>query len=176
MAYTTNPAMPKLRARAVEMVRSGKSIREVARHFGFEPSTISRWMKKVPLGGSSVIPTVPSIAKSHPNRIPKVVRERIRALRIQLNGRCGEVIFDHLKDEGFKISLRSVHRELDRMGMLKKRNGWKKQHIYPARPNAVKPGDLVQIDTGTYRKKGWLKILPLHPYRCLLKMEFCLGF
>jgi len=35
MAYTTNPNLPKLRAEAMLMVRSGRSIIEAARHFGF---------------------------------------------------------------------------------------------------------------------------------------------
>ncbi|KKP32604.1 MAG: hypothetical protein UR22_C0009G0031 [Parcubacteria group bacterium GW2011_GWC2_32_10] len=34
MAYTTNPKVPRLRVRAVNIVRSGKSISQVARYFG----------------------------------------------------------------------------------------------------------------------------------------------
>ena len=48
MPYTTNPKMPKLRAKAVNLViLEGWSIRQVARHFGFNPSTISKWVKKI---------------------------------------------------------------------------------------------------------------------------------
>lgn len=36
MAYTTNPRMPELRAKAVDKVRSGKSVSEVARYFGWK--------------------------------------------------------------------------------------------------------------------------------------------
>jgi len=37
MAYTSNPKLPKLRMEAVRLVRSGQSIRQVARHYGYEP-------------------------------------------------------------------------------------------------------------------------------------------
>jgi hypothetical protein len=36
MSYTKNENVPKVRAYAVRMVRSGKSTREVARYFGYE--------------------------------------------------------------------------------------------------------------------------------------------
>lgn len=153
MPYTTNPALPRLRAQAVLMVRDGKSIRQVARYFGFQPSTILRWNKKVPKGGASSIPTKSSRPKRHPKRINEEIRQRIKALRIKLKGRCGEIIHQHLLEEGFKVSLRTVHRELDRWGLLQKRNGWKKQHTYPPRPEAKNPGDLVQIDTVHFVRK-----------------------
>ncbi|NTW14415.1 MAG: helix-turn-helix domain-containing protein, partial [Candidatus Moranbacteria bacterium] len=42
MAYTSNPNIPKVRWKAVKMLRSGKSSREVARYFGYDQSTILR--------------------------------------------------------------------------------------------------------------------------------------
>ena len=55
--YTTNPRMPRLRAKAVEMVRRGKTVSEVARYFGYSKSAVSKWCKKVPKGGAYAIPT-----------------------------------------------------------------------------------------------------------------------
>lgn len=49
--YTTNPGMPKLRARAVNMVFSGKSISEVARYFGYTKGAVSKWCHKSPPSG-----------------------------------------------------------------------------------------------------------------------------
>ena len=42
--------MPKLRARAVNMVRDGQSVSEVARYFGYTKGAVSKWNKKVPVG------------------------------------------------------------------------------------------------------------------------------
>lgn len=42
-----NPNLPKVRAEAVKLLRSGRSTREVARRFGYNQSTIVRWNRKV---------------------------------------------------------------------------------------------------------------------------------
>lgn len=46
MAYTTNPKLPRLRAHAVDMVRGGKSVSEIARYFGYTKGAVSKWCKK----------------------------------------------------------------------------------------------------------------------------------
>ena len=120
MAYTTNPRLPKLRAQAVEMVREGRSVTEVARYFGFSKSAVSKWCKRVPLGGVWEIPTESSAPKNHPWRIDKAVRSRIVELRLELKGRCAQVIQAHLKEEGVKVSVRTIQRELERRNLLKK--------------------------------------------------------
>jgi len=52
MAYDTNPRLPRLRAKAVDMVKSGKTVTEVARYFGFTKGAVSKWCKRCPLSGS----------------------------------------------------------------------------------------------------------------------------
>lgn len=147
MPYTTNPMMPRLRAKAVDLVRSGKTIREVARYLGFEASTISRWVKRSPQNGCHVIPTLVSRPKSHPKQLQQSVVRRIRELRISLKGRCAEAIHGHLKREKIKISLSSVKRTLDRQGLTKHRTFYKHKKARIERPDIVKPGDLVELDT-----------------------------
>jgi transposase InsO family protein len=147
MTYSTNPHLPRLRARAVEMVRRGHSMREVARHFGFDAATISRWNKKATPNGSWVIPTTSSKPHHHPKELSAVVVRRIVELRIQLKGRCAEVIHAQLKKEGITVSLSSVKRTLDRRLLTQKKSKWKKLHFQTSRPTPVNPGDLVQIDT-----------------------------
>lgn len=147
LTYSTNPHLPGLRAKAVDMVRDGKSIREVARYFGFNPSTVSRWNKKSPEGGAWEIPTQSSRPKTHPKRLSKDVEEKIVTLRLKLRGRCAEVIHKHLEKEGLSVSLSSVKRTLDRRGLTKKKSLWKKLHFQTPRPQPLKPGDLVQVDT-----------------------------
>lgn len=147
MAYDSNPRLPRIRARAVNMVKTGKSITEVARYFGFTKGAISKWCKKYPDNGAWVIPTESSAPKHHPWRIKKAVRARIVELRLELKGRCAQVIQAHLAEEGFRVSVRTIQRELERRNLLKKYSPWKKRHISEERPKATNPGDLVQLDT-----------------------------
>lgn len=148
MAYTTNPNLPRLRAKAVDMViKEHKSIRHVARHYGFNPSTISRWLKRVPEFGCHQIPTRSSRPHSHPKKLDNNIVKRIIKLRIETKGRCSEVIHQMLVNEGISISLNSVKRTLDRQRLLKKRSPWKRYHTLIERPKITVPGDLVQLDT-----------------------------
>lgn len=147
MPYTTNPAMPRLRAKAIDLVHAGKTVREVARYFGFQPSTVSRWVKKSPQNGCHLLPTFSSRPKRHPKELPQAIVARIRQLRLDLKGRCAEVIHGHLQKEGVMVSLSSVKRTLDRQGLTKRRTFYKHKRLRFARPMAVKPGDLVQLDT-----------------------------
>lgn len=148
MAYTTNPNLPKLRAKAVDMViKENKSIRQVAKYYGFNPSTISRWLKRVPDGGCNEIPTKSSRPYSHPKKVSDEIVKGIIKLRIETKGRCSEVIHQMLINEGISVSLNSVKRTLDRQHLLKKRSPWKRYHASIERPKIDLPGDLVQLDT-----------------------------
>jgi len=147
MPYSTNPNLPKIRAQAVEMVRSGKSIRSVARYFGFNPGTVCKWVKRAPVGRVTAIPTRSSKPRSHPKKLKYEIVKRIIDLRIETKGRCSEVIHQLLLNEGIKVSLNSVKRTLRRNYLIKPRSPWKKYHLSGERPKAVKPGDLVQLDT-----------------------------
>lgn len=159
MAYTMNPNLPILRARAVEMVQQGNSIRSVARYFGYEPSTIMRWRNRVPLPlGVSAIPTLSSRPHHHPNEISLKLVNRIKELRSLTDGRCAEVIHQMLLNEGTSVSLSTVKRVLARTGMLKKKNPFRRKWTPIARPKAIKEGDLVQIDTIHYAENGKVKL------------------
>lgn len=147
MAYDTNPKLPALRARAVDMVRDGKSVSEVARYFGFSKGAVSKWCKKAPIGGVWAIPTASSAPKSHPRKLDEATAYRIKELRLELKGRCAQVIKAHLEEEGLQTSVRTIQRTLERFSLLKKYGKWKKLHISGERPKAQFPGDLVEIDT-----------------------------
>jgi transposase InsO family protein len=147
MAYSLNPNLPKVRRDAVHLVKCEKwSIRKVAKHFGFNPSTVSRWCRHRLATGWSVIPTKSSRPKTSPNALKKEVVEAIIKKRIGRR-RCGQHIYHELKREGVVVSLPSVQRTLDRLGFLKKRSPWKRPHDFTPRPVALHAGALVQIDT-----------------------------
>lgn len=146
MPYTINPYLPKLRAKAVDMVRQGQSIRSVARYIGVDASTISRWNKRAPAMGAYAIPTQSSRPHHHPKQLSKNIVKRIVEIR-KAHGRCAEVIHQHLLKENINVSLSSVKRTLDRNYLTKKRSPGKRYHKSTSRPQALSPGDLVQLDT-----------------------------
>lgn len=147
MAYTTNPRLPKLRAKAVMMVRNGQSIRQVAKYFGFNPSTVCKWVRRAPQGNFYELATRSSRPRSHPQTTDWRVKRKIVDLRLKTKGRCSEVIHQMLLNENIKVSLNTVKRTLRKNGLIKSRSPWKKYHLSGERPEAVKPGDLVEVDT-----------------------------
>lgn len=148
MPYSNNPHLPRVRMEAVELVRQGKSAREVARHFGFAHNTILNWLNRKPeygWHGQLVIPTRSSKPKHHPSELAPDIIARILDLRSQRQ-QCAEILHHRLKTEGIAISLSSVKRVLKRAG-CSRFSKWKKWHQYPVRPIAESPGVLVEIDS-----------------------------
>jgi len=145
MAYTQNPNIPKVRMEAVRLVKyRGWSMRKVARRYGVEPSTISRWCKKGT--GWNPIYTQSSRPLSFPTALPEIVISAIIKKRIGRR-RCGQVIHQELLRDGIKVSLPSVQRTLNRLHLLKKRSLWKRLHDKTERPPVTHPGALIQVDT-----------------------------
>lgn len=145
MPYTSNPRIPRVRGEAVKLVRQGWSIRKTARHFGFHPSTILRWVRKGSDSRKNNIPTESSRPHTHPRALSPLIKRRIIELRLK-HRRCADVIHYLLKQEGIVVSLTSVKRVLRRSGLIQHRK-WKKYHVSPKRPEVVAAGDLVQLDT-----------------------------
>lgn len=147
MTYSTNPNLPKVRREAVHLVKGEKwSVRKVAKHLGFNPSTVSRWCRHRLANGWSLIPTRSSRPKTHPHTLKKELVEAIIKKRIGRR-RCGQHIYHELKREGVKVSLSSVQRTLDRLGFLKKKSLWKRPHDATKRPLVAHSGALIQVDT-----------------------------
>jgi transposase InsO family protein len=146
MSYTTNEKLPRVRAAAVRMVRSGSSTRVVARHFGYSQSCIVKWCKKAGVVVGARIETKSSRPRKHPRALSKEKVAAIIKARMEHN-RCSEVVHEYLKRDGVSVSLSSVKRVLKRYQLLRDRTKWKRRRKYPPRPEAEKPWDLVQFDT-----------------------------
>ena len=149
MSYSLNPHLPKVRAKAIELVRTnGWSVRQTARYIGVHPGTISKWLKKAPTGVGKIyaIPTRSSKPKASPLAIDKKIVDRIVEIRLARN-RCADIIHAQLLREGINVSLSTVKRTLERRGLINKRSKWKKYHLSGERPKAINPGNLVEIDT-----------------------------
>lgn len=146
MPYTTNPHMPQVRMDAVKMVRKGHSMRSVARHFGYNVSTISKWVKRAPDDARKTIPTISSRPHTQPHALSQHVIDLIVELRLKRK-RCAEVIHYEITQMGIEVSLSSVKRVLKRAGLLKEKSKWKKYHKPVPRPVVAYPGALVQLDT-----------------------------
>jgi transposase InsO family protein len=146
MAYTLNPHLPKVRRDAADLVRRGWGVRQVARYVGVSPGTITKWVKKALKYGHVPIPTLSSKPKHHPDQLSDEMVWKIFHKRLAIK-RCAEVVHKELINEGIRVSLSSVKRTLDRLGLLKKRSPWKRYRVPMDRPNASQQGDLVQVDT-----------------------------
>lgn len=146
MSYTMNPHLPHLRMQAANLViKNGWSARQVARHTGFDHSTVVRWVAKARLSNRRIIPTESCRPHHHPHRLSHDIVLAILNERSK-HHRCAEVIHYQLAKEGYEVSLSSVKRTLKRHGLTYP-SKWKKWHVYPPRPLVEKPGDLVEIDT-----------------------------
>lgn len=138
--------MPKIRRDAV-LFANKHGVRVAARHYGFSPGAICAWKKQARKIGLHPIPTQSSRPKSHPHQLSDTVTDQIVSIRLEHN-RSAEVVHKRIQDEaGISISLSSVKRTLDRRGLLRKRSPWKRFHHSAPRPEALKPGDLVEVDT-----------------------------
>lgn len=144
--YTLNPRMPRLRRDAAFLVRSGWSMRAVARHFGYHPSTIMRWCRKAPPDGRITIPTRSSRPKTSPKALDQAIVSEVIRLRRKHN-RCASVVHQELFKEGIVVSLSSVRRALKRQQLTKPRSPWKRYHQSNPRPIPSRPGELVELDT-----------------------------
>lgn len=138
--------MPKVRQNAADMVRRGFTPAEVGRRFGVGDSTIAKWVKKAKVLGYHPIPTLSSRPKRHPKQLSDKLVWRIFHQRLR-SKRCAEVVHQELLNQKIRVSLSSVKRTLDRTGLLKKRSPYKRYHPHQDRPYALKPGDLVEVDT-----------------------------
>lgn len=150
MAYTSSPYAAKARFEAARLVvKGGLKKAAVARMYGVERATITKWVSRFPKDLSHsphFISTLSSTPNSHPKQTPEEMVDRIIELRKRYK-RCAPVIHAHLISEGYSISIRTVGRVLKREGLIrrKKQSRFLKS-IYP-RPEANLPGDLVQMDT-----------------------------
>ena len=155
--YTNDPRQPKVRRDAV-LFANKHGVRYAARRYGVSPGTISKWKQKAKQIGLHPIPTASSRPRSHPSELPDSITSQIVAIRLEHN-RSAEVVHKRLKDErGINVSLSSVKRTLDRRGLLRKRSPWKRLHRSGPRPAALKPGDLVQVDTIHLMRKDKTKV------------------
>lgn len=146
MSYTTNPKLPHLRREAANKVlRDGWSTRQTARYYGYDQSTVVRWVKKARQSKRRIIPTESARPHRHPNQLPAELVRTIIRYRLE-HRRCAEVIHYLLTRDGYDVSLSSVKRTLKRNG-LTRYSQWKKWHQYPERPVPAAPGVLVEIDT-----------------------------
>jgi transposase len=145
MSYTTNKNMPRIRRDATDLVRRGWSARKVGRYLGYHYTAILKWVRKAKRYGFHPIPTQSSRPFSHPKRKNEKIEQEIVRLRLE-TGRCSEALHLMIKDR-IKVSRNTVHRILDRHGLLKKRPHLKRWHPPVDRPKTLKSGDLVEIDT-----------------------------
>ena len=138
--------MPRIRRDAARLFRKGWSARKVGRHLGFHHTAVMKWVKKANVVGDVPIQTQSSEPRRKWRKIPESLEKRIVGIR-KMHGRCTEAIHLMLKRMSIVVPRSTIHRVLDRNGCLKKKSPWKRFHPHVDRPQALKSGDLVQMDT-----------------------------
>lgn len=118
----------------------------MGRYLGYHHTAVMKWVRKAKVLGYHPIPTQSSRPHSHPKRKDENIEKEVVRLRIE-TGRCTEAIYLMVKSKGLNVSRNTVHRILDRRGLLKKRNKRKWCHPRVERPKALQSGDLVEVDT-----------------------------
>lgn len=137
--------------------RGGK-VRLTARHFGFSPDTISRWVRAYASGGLRGLE--PRSRRPKRVRQPQVsveVVQRIQALREQYPRWGREKLRVLLLKEGIILSAKSIDRVIGRLkarGVLReplrprKASRWHQERLRRPKDLVVdRPGVLVQLDT-----------------------------
>lgn len=171
MSYSSNPLLPKARADAVRLLVLDKMpATVVARKSGIHRTTLWRWYRQwLALNehvqfensnrpnrkpGSTFrltactwrIPTRSSKPHRCKHAVGEVVVGRIHYYRRRY-GRCAVVVHAYCVREGTQVSLATVRRVLRRLGYAAKRRYAGKWRPPVERPEANRPGDLVQTDT-----------------------------
>jgi transposase len=77
---------------AVKLFHKGWSMRKIARHMGFNVSTISRWVEKAPDDARRTIPTLSCRPHHHPHALPQATVDLICELR-RLNMRLAQRVW-----------------------------------------------------------------------------------
>ena len=133
-------------------------VRRTARHFGYSPDTISRWIRAYSERGLAGLE--PRSRRPHRVRqpeTPSAVVERIHALREQYPRWGREKLRVLLEGEGVHLSAKSIDRVIHRLrarGVLRepvkprKAAKWRRDRLRRPRDLVVDhPGALVQVDT-----------------------------
>ncbi|MBI4991654.1 MAG: hypothetical protein HZB99_00350 [Candidatus Harrisonbacteria bacterium] len=118
MTYSNDPHLPRVRMEAVRLVRSGLSTVKVARHMGYSQSAIVKWVAKAPTDGRMIIPTQSSRFWTHPHSLSAELVETILSYRRERN-QCAEILHYRLATDGYRVSLSSVKRTLQRNQMTR---------------------------------------------------------
>lgn len=144
--YTNDKKQERVRRDCAQFAKK-HGVRCAARRYGVSSGTVTKWCRLARRYGHVPIPAKSSRPKHSPHALHEDVVRKIINIRLEHN-RSAEVVHKRLKDEyGIAVSLSSVKRTLDRHNLLRKRSPWKRLHISQPRPEALKPGDLVQVDT-----------------------------
>jgi hypothetical protein len=146
------------RCRAIHLLRSGSSPKQVATDLGRSLSWVYKWQARYAQGGWKVLHDQ-SRAPKHPARkIPEHVKRRIREVRSELEtaaqtpGKLNYIgavtIRRHLRQERVAPlpSISSIERELRAAGMVRPHQASEEPEVVYPRLRPTQPQQLVQVD------------------------------
>lgn len=138
--------MPRVRRDAARLFHKGWSARKIGRYLGYHHTAVMKWVKRSVKVGDIPILTRSSEPKRKPGKISESLEKKIVELRMKTK-RCTEALKLELDRQGLVVPRSTIHRVLERNYCLKKRSPYKRYHPHQERPQALSPGDLVQMDT-----------------------------
>lgn len=149
-----------VRRTAIHLLRSGKTVGEVAQEVGRSEAWVYKWRKRFyEAGGNWRALEDRSRAPHHPpKKLPGIIRQKIRMVRSELEAEAAKpgklsyigahAIRGCLRKQRIKPlpSITSIERELRAAGMTKPRNSQQSDKIEYPHVQAREPHQLVQVD------------------------------
>ena len=146
------------RKTAINLLRSGKSVGEVAKALERSQSWVYKWQERYEKGGWEALQDQSRAPKSHPNELPKRVKQEIRKARSELEAEAeepGKLVYIGalaIKARLRKMRIRplpsigSIERELRNAGMTTPRNKEEPPKVKYPHLQPTKAQSLIQVD------------------------------
>lgn len=134
------------RLRVLEYAERTGNIRKSCRYFGIARSTFYRWRDAYKKEGESGLVNRPTVAKSHPNKLPTEIVEKILYLRKKYHLGPIRIVWYMARYHGLSVSDASVYRTLRRHGLNRLPRNTGRRKIHTKRYQKQVPGHHIQVD------------------------------
>lgn len=132
--------------RILEHAEKTGSVSVTCRYFGIGRSSFYRWRKAYRRDGVEGLTNARPIARSHPNRTPAEVVEKVLHLRRKYHLGPIRIVWYLERYHGIQVSDAGVYRILRRNGLNRLPRGTRLRKVHTKRYNKQVPGHHIQMD------------------------------
>lgn len=136
----------QMRLRVLKHAKKIGNVRATCHYFGVSKSAFYNWKARYDNEGEAGLINKPPIAKSHPNKIPDEIVDRVLHLRTKYHLGPIRIVWYMARYHGIKISDASVSRILKRNGMSRLPRNVGRRKIHTKRYQKQVPGHQIQVD------------------------------